>query len=450
MDNLLQQYRMDPTTWLYVSSLMTIGIYFRFYRFFSIRNLDLIGLIAFAPGLLLLGHGNEHAAYGWLFVVELLFLVRLLIDPVLVRRPLIAPNLSSDGMTFTVVALMAFLIASVLTEHAIQTDPTRFHQTLATQAIEDEEPEEPVSLENSPGYGPFYRFAEGRPARAASEGKTAQYADAASLPPVLGVGVKITAIAAHLAIVLGLIIIGTWHFDNFQTGIATAALYLLLPYVAQFTVRLDHILPGALLVWAIASYRRPVISGLLLGAASIVFYPFLLMPLWAGFYRRRGLIRFVGGVLTTLVAMVLLLYFLSADWTQFCGDLAAMFGHGILSDVGADGFWEYNVAVLRIPVLAALVVLSLTLGLWPLEKNFGNLLSGTAAMMIGAQFVHAYQGGLYMAWFLPILVVLIFRPTLQDRIAVRTVSVRWFARLPEGRDPFAWLFDRLGRGRRRG
>ncbi len=41
---------LNPTTWAYVSSLMMIGIYFKFHRFWSVRNLDLVALIAFAPG----------------------------------------------------------------------------------------------------------------------------------------------------------------------------------------------------------------------------------------------------------------------------------------------------------------------------------------------------------------------------------------------------------------
>ena len=39
-----------PTTWAYLSSLLTIGIYFKFHRFWSVRNLDLVALIGFAPG----------------------------------------------------------------------------------------------------------------------------------------------------------------------------------------------------------------------------------------------------------------------------------------------------------------------------------------------------------------------------------------------------------------
>ena len=60
MQRVLFEYYVDPTTWVYLSSLMTIGIYFKFRRFWSVRNVDLIGLIAFAPGLLLVAHDQPR------------------------------------------------------------------------------------------------------------------------------------------------------------------------------------------------------------------------------------------------------------------------------------------------------------------------------------------------------------------------------------------------------
>jgi hypothetical protein len=42
--------------------------------------------------------------------------------------------------------------------------------------------------------------------------------------------------------------------------------------------------------------------------------------------------------------------------------------------------------------------------------------------MIAAQFWHGYGGGLYMGWFLPLLLLTIFRPNLQDRIALKVID----------------------------
>ena len=60
MNQILIHYEeIHPTTWAYVSSLMTIGLFFKFSRFWSVRNLDLVLLILLAPGLLLVHSGQD-------------------------------------------------------------------------------------------------------------------------------------------------------------------------------------------------------------------------------------------------------------------------------------------------------------------------------------------------------------------------------------------------------
>ncbi len=46
---LFQYHKVNPTTWVYLSSLLIIGLFFKFSRLLSVRNLDLIGLILLAP-----------------------------------------------------------------------------------------------------------------------------------------------------------------------------------------------------------------------------------------------------------------------------------------------------------------------------------------------------------------------------------------------------------------
>src|SRR5690606_33169630 len=59
MQEVLFQYELNPTTWVYFSSLLTLAIFFKFSRLWSIRNVDLLGLIALAPGLLLISLGHQ-------------------------------------------------------------------------------------------------------------------------------------------------------------------------------------------------------------------------------------------------------------------------------------------------------------------------------------------------------------------------------------------------------
>ena len=91
------------------------------------------------------------------------------------------------------------------------------------------------------------------------------------------------------------------------------------------------------------------------------------------------------------------------------------------------GFWHYYEAeaVFRIPVIAAFVALCGSLALWPAQKNLGTLLSLSAAVMLGTQFWKGHEGGLYMAWYLPLLILTIFRPNLEDRVALSALGEGW-------------------------
>ncbi len=43
MNEILFHYeKIDPTTWAYLASLLIIGLFFKFGRFWSVRNLDLL------------------------------------------------------------------------------------------------------------------------------------------------------------------------------------------------------------------------------------------------------------------------------------------------------------------------------------------------------------------------------------------------------------------------
>src|SRR4029079_10271865 len=65
MSEILFQYeKINPATWVYLSSLLMIGLFFQFNRFWSVRNLDLVLLILLAPGLLMVNHAREGSEKG--------------------------------------------------------------------------------------------------------------------------------------------------------------------------------------------------------------------------------------------------------------------------------------------------------------------------------------------------------------------------------------------------
>ena len=250
------------------------------------------------------------------------------------------------------------------------------------------------------------------------------------------------AILSQLSIVAGMILIGWWHFENIRLGIAAAVLYLLLPYTALMTGRVDHALPGALIIWAVATYRQPLIAGALIGLAiGTIYYPVFLLPLWCGFYWERGVRRFVAGVGLSLLLLIFGLWLTSPDAAVFIGQLRQMFGWVFPNEVSLEGFWSLpaNDAVFRLPVLAAFIAMIATLAIWPVPKNLGTLLSCTAAVLLGSQFWKAHNGGLFMAWFLPVLLLVIFRPNLENRVALLVLDAEWF---PKRRQPGSALADK--------
>jgi hypothetical protein len=192
------------------------------------------------------------------------------------------------------------------------------------------------------------------------------------------------------------------------------------------------------MVWAVLCYRRPLASGVFLGlAGGMTYYPLFLLPLWISFYWPRGLVRFLTGVTAALVALSFFL-FSSPDVIQ---NVRLMFGLRPPAMDDLRGIWDERLggwsSYYRIPVLAAFLALASSMALWPAQKNLGTLLSCSAAILVATQFWHGYEGGTYMAWYLPLVLLTIFRPNLEDRVALTVLAEGWLPRrlaaLPSGK-----------------
>ena len=147
-----------------------------------------------------------------------------------------------------------------------------------------------IQAEHGPPLGPGYALLNMLPELPTTPGTdVAEWQRPPLTNPWLPNLARIVAIVANLSIVFGIVGVGYWHFDNIKTGIGAATMYLLLPYTAQFAGHVLHILPAALLIWAIALYRRPAIAGILIGlVAGVTYYPLFLLPLWFSFYWDHG------------------------------------------------------------------------------------------------------------------------------------------------------------------
>jgi hypothetical protein len=462
-DIFLQFEKVDPTTFAVLSSFLTISLFFKFNRFWSARNLDIVLMILLAPGLLLINQGRHDQAlaaasyqaselpagaeaedqdsaeqerqreqaiaalpdyvtgqnqefYGFLALwgVGALLLVRMLLDATMVRRPLLEPNLTAGGLVFLSICLFTLMAANVI---------------MAGQAYQQRVSSTPVALsqlesvEMAERHAPGFALLETMPVIPVEFWLTGR-GDAGSRQ--LNVDIRLViaiVLAGHLLIVIGMVLTSAVHFHNFRMGIGAATLYLMLPYTFQMAGQASHVIPGALLVWAIFLFRRPLLSGTLIGLSLCIYYPLFLVPLWVSYYWRRGLWRFISGLLIGWAVLAGLLLLETANSVEFFVQLKRLFGIMWPRMEGIEGVWNVGWdPVYRLPILAAFVALCGTLVLWPTQKNMGTLLACTAAVMVATRFWHGQDPGLNMAWYLPLLLLTIMRPNLEDRIALNMVS----------------------------
>jgi hypothetical protein len=101
----------------------------------------------------------------------------------------------------------------------------------------------------------------------------------------------------------------------------------------------------------------------------------------------------------------------------------------------SDGFWRGVHWAYRLPVFVVFAAFVLTTTFWPSPKNLAQVVSLSAAVVIGVQFWYADQGGVYVLWYLPLLLLLVFRPKLSEHRPPE---------LPPGESRLIGLARRLG------
>jgi hypothetical protein len=387
----------NATTWFYLSLLLAVALFFQFHRVLSLRNWDLVTLFMLVPGLLIMQEATADKApervwvgYLWMLVGSWYFFARCLADLALVRRPALHPNLNRAGLAWMTGMLFVCLGGVALRRPA--------------------EPDQQV----------------GKGSAVLDEGqkRVAEIVTHTAGEPIDGRGTQFWVERAfvgicHAAVVAALILIGVRHFQDAAAGFAAATLYLLLPYIAFFVTQIHHVWPTALLLWAVVYYRRPVIAGALVGAATgSLFFPAVTLPAWIGFYWRRGARRFCGAVVVTAgVSLILTVILLWAD-----GRLGVAWQTLRQPDwlpwrvTEAESFWKGVHWAYRIPVFVVYVFFVAATAFWPSPKNLAQLLALLAAVLLGIQFWYADRGGVYILWYLPILLLVMYRPNLSDRL----------------------------------
>ncbi|GIW89417.1 MAG: hypothetical protein KatS3mg108_3741 [Isosphaeraceae bacterium] len=374
--------------WLFLTLLFWFALFFKFHRFWSIRNLDLVLMLAQLPALLHLTTRDDRpaSAFALLFVGLGIWLVRCVLDLALTRRPVLEPNLDSAGLG----CLMAGLLALVAIE-AI---------TVPIDAGVERNPGDPHSVKTevpTPASDATLRRAFGRVAP--SELK------------------RLMAALGHVGISLGLVGIGSRIFQRPTIGLGMAVAFLILPYTRIALIDSGQLVAAALVVLAIAAYRRPATAGLALAVAGAWMPPVAgLIPAWAGFYWGRGVRRFVAVAVPVLVAAWLL-----ASTVPAASRLAVECGARTLNEVGllpssespaAGSFWNDVEPAYRLPVLVLHLCVVALSAVWPAEKNLGQLIAQSALLLIASEFWYLDQGGTHATLYVPLLLLLTFRPNL--------------------------------------
>lgn len=428
MDVILQGYAVNDATWFYLSLLLVLAVFFRFNRLWSLRNFDLLLLLSVSPGLLILEHDSALGNI-WLFVSTGVFLLRTIADGWFRRRPLLEQNLNPAGLAFLCVAAFAFQLANIVTEeppHATigvvkkaQELVTRTDATQTNGVESDVDPDEDLSSADPMG----------------GEEKPGPTIRLLATPTVLAKNYQIAgwilAGLSHLAVVWGLVVLGARHLSEIRLGIAMATIYLLLPCTAYQVHQVSHVMPAALIIWSLNYYQRPAVAGCCMGlACGTVFFPVFLLPLWMMFYGRNGALRF--GLALGCVAAVLVGSFAltSSNFQSFVAQTIGSMNWSLFqfkSGYGV-GFWENIDQVYRLPVVTAFVVLLICLMVFPRRKNIEHLMAHSTAVVVATQLWYPQHGGIYVLWYLPLMLTVMFRPRLAHLVPPESAPLLRLAR----------------------
>ncbi len=418
MEDVLPPFDSHPTTWLTLSSLLVIAIFFRFHRLWSLRNVDLVLLTGFSPALLFL-RSDPVVANTWLFVLSLALLVRLLCDGLFVRRPKLDQNLNSAGLIFLTICGTVFLVFRVATLPVP-------NSTLKTVERSEQMRNRVDASSETAAAGPTPTILAAQvgaisDAVAVPDG-TSVAASAPSRKAVIAA--RGLAIMAHLGTILGLLVLGHRTFSDGSLGYAMALLYLLLPCTFYQCGEVIHVLPAGLVVWAFVFWRKPVVAGVLLGlACGTLFFPIFLLPVWAAFYGRAKFVRFAAALLIVGTCLLGSLALTSADPSSFSRQTFGAIDWSVLSFRSGDasGFWGAGMNAYRLPVFVGYVIMLVALTVWPRRKSLEHLLASSTALIIGTQFWYPQAGGVYLLWYLPLTLAVCFRPRLIQLQAVAPV-----------------------------
>jgi hypothetical protein len=99
----------------------------------------------------------------------------------------------------------------------------------------------------------------------------------------------------------------------------------------------------------------------------------------------------------------------------------------LLNSASQKGWWETHEAAYVVPVFVAYLVMLVALTIWPNRKSLAHVIPASAAIVIGTQFWYP-RGGVYVLWYLPLLLLVVFRPMMANHFAPELKPLLLFRR----------------------
>jgi hypothetical protein len=149
-------------------------------------------------------------------------------------------------------------------------------------------------------------------------------------------------------------------------------------------------------------------------ACGTLFFAWFLVPIWLAFYWKRGAVRFGMALVSVAAVLLACLVLTSADTSSFTRQIIGSIDWMALKFDGGQGmgFWSLYDAAYRIPVFTLFVIMLVMLTIWPVQKNLEHLLAHSATTVVATQFWYPQEGGVYVLWYLPLAIIVMFRPRL--------------------------------------
>ena len=143
-----------------------------------------------------------------------------------------------------------------------------------------------------------------------------------------------------------------------------------------------------------------------------------LVALWCGFYRGRGALRFFTVALAVILGCAVV-----GHWGGL-GNWPVPLGARSIAEVGllpqfeprsTSSFWVSIDPSFRLPVLILYFALVIIFSMLPADKNLAELIALSAALLVASQFWYLDKGGALVMLYLPLVIAMMFRPTLTIR-----------------------------------